>query len=197
MNYLYSTLRTEDYRHADLHVQHGSTVDRTTHVSAKSLSVRVPDPLNFLMKGHFIGMFAQDKWNWPNNLTLSLGMRYDFELLPTPNQDNPLFADNRDDYPKDMNNVSPVGFSYALGNEARSALRGGDGGRVTNVVHLPDADVRHAGLFLELVHRAVSDQQRRRRSARRHFPDQRVPGERPHAEPRSDRRALPSGVSRP
>ena len=43
------------------------------------------------MKGHFIGMFAQDKWKVSNNLTLSLGARYDIEILPTPNQDNPLF----------------------------------------------------------------------------------------------------------
>ena len=46
------------------------------------------------MKGHFIGMFAQDKWKLHNSFTLSAGLRYDVEILPTPNQDNPMFADD-------------------------------------------------------------------------------------------------------
>ena len=80
------------------------------------------------MKGHFIGMFAQDKWKLNNNLTINFGARYDIEILPTPNQENPLFADDPDGYPMDLNNISPrLGFAWALDERGRSALRGGAG----------------------------------------------------------------------
>jgi hypothetical protein len=79
------------------------------------------------MKGHFIGLFAQDKWKI-NDVTLSLGLRYDTEILPTWNQDNPLFADDPDGFPRDNNNFSPrIGFSWAIDEGGRSALRGGFG----------------------------------------------------------------------
>ncbi len=57
-----------------------------------------------------------------------LGARYDIEILPTPNQDNPLFADDPDGYPMDLNNIAPrLGFSWALDEHGRSAVRGGVG----------------------------------------------------------------------
>ena len=91
-------------------------------------AIRVPGAVDFLMKGHFIGAFAQDKWRLNTRLTLTLGARYDVEVLRTPNQDNPLFAGDPDGYPMDTNNVSPrLGFSYALDSSARSVLRGGYG----------------------------------------------------------------------
>ncbi|HXG87376.1 MAG TPA: TonB-dependent receptor [Vicinamibacterales bacterium] len=131
VNYLYSSLRLQDYGN-----QNGTFVfsadlpfDRNNpRTYPERLSIRVPGALDFLMKGHFIGMFAQDKWKVRNNLTLSLGARYDFEILPTPNQDNPLFAGKQEEYPRDMDNVSPrVGFSWALDDSRRSAVRGGFG----------------------------------------------------------------------
>ncbi len=130
VNYLYSSLRIEDY--GDMNGTFRFASDQPFNPNdprtyPERLMVRVPDALNFLMKGHFIGMFAQDKWKLGNNLTLSLGTRYDLEILPTPNQDNPLFTD-RSDYPSDMNNISPrIGFSWALDDAARSAVRGGFG----------------------------------------------------------------------
>jgi hypothetical protein len=131
INYLYSTLRSETYSN-----ENGTFILNTDlpfdrndpRTYPERFSIRVPGPVNFLMKGHFIGMFAQDKWRVRNNLTVSLGTRYDFEILPTSNQDNPLFTGSADDHPKDMNNVSPrVGFSWALDDIGRSAVRGGFG----------------------------------------------------------------------
>ena len=80
------------------------------------------------MDGHFIGMFAQDRWKLNNNLTINYGARYDIEILPTPNQENPLFADDPDGYPMDLNNIAPrLGFAWSLDEQGRSALRGGAG----------------------------------------------------------------------
>src|SRR5687768_12137241 len=130
INYLYSTLRIQDYS-----TQNGiftMNVDVPFNASdprtyPERLNVRV-GTVDFLMKGHFIGMFAQDRWKLNNNLTLNFGARYDIEILPTPNQDNPLFADDPDGYPMDLNNISPrVGFAWSLDEAGRSALRGGAG----------------------------------------------------------------------
>jgi hypothetical protein len=131
VSYLYSSLRNEDYGN-----QNGTFVLSTDlpfnandpRTYPERLSIRVPGPVNFLMKGHFIGLFAQDKWKLHNNFTLNLGVRYDVEILPTPNQDNPLFEGVSESYPLDGNNISPrLGFSWALDDAGRSALRGGMG----------------------------------------------------------------------
>ena len=130
INYLYSTLRIQDFStqngiftmNVDVPFNAG---DPRTY--PERLNVRV-GTVDFLMKGHFIGMFAQDRWKLNNNLTLNFGARYDIEILPTPNQDNPLFADDPDGYPMDLNNVSPrFGFAWALDDAGRSAVRGGAG----------------------------------------------------------------------
>jgi len=90
------------------------------------LQIRVPGVDDFYMKGHFIGLFAQDKWKMNNRMTLSLGVRYDLEILPTPTE-NPAFGGS-DEYPVDTNNLSPrIGFSYALDDEGTSVVRGGFG----------------------------------------------------------------------
>jgi hypothetical protein len=131
INYLYSTLRIQDHGNRNGTFIFNSDLPfdpANARTYPERLQIRVPGPVDFLMKGHFVGMFAQDKWKLRNNLTLSLGARYDFELLRTPNEENPMFADDPGDYPKDFNNVSPrVGFSWALDEAGRSAMRGGFG----------------------------------------------------------------------
>jgi outer membrane receptor for ferrienterochelin and colicin len=90
-------------------------------------TIRVPNALESYMKGHFISTFAQDRWRLNNRLTLSLGLRYDLEVLPLPERENP-FGGTSANYPVDKNNFSPrVGFSYALDDQSQSALRGGFG----------------------------------------------------------------------
>ena len=130
LNYLYSSLRVQDFGD-----QNGTFIINSdfpfdpgnARTYPERLSVRV-GAVDFLMKGHFIGMFAQDRWKLNNRVTLNLGARYDLEVLPTPNQDNPLFADDPDGYPMDLNNVSPrIGFAWSLDEAGRSAVRGGAG----------------------------------------------------------------------
>ena len=59
--------------------------------------------------------------------TLSFGLRYDLELIPLNEQDNPLFSSNSA-YPVDRNNISPrIGVTHALDANGKSVIRGGYG----------------------------------------------------------------------
>ena len=92
------------------------------------LTVRVPGKSEYRVHAHYIGGFAQDRWKLGNRLTLNIGARYDAEVIPTPNQDNPLFTDDPSGYPLDLNNIAPrFGVAYALDDEGRSAVHAGAG----------------------------------------------------------------------
>jgi len=131
VNYLYSSFRLQEY--GNLNGTFTFPTDRIYNAAdprsyPERLSIRVPGPVNFLMKGHFVGLFVQDKWKLNSRLTLNAGVRYDVEILRTPNQENPLFEGDPDGFPRDHNNVSPrLGFAFAMDDEGRSAIRGGFG----------------------------------------------------------------------
>ncbi len=83
---------------------------------------------NEFIKNHTYEAFVQDKWSLRRNTTLSIGLRYDLEVIPLDERDNPLFPADDKDYPVDMDNFSPrIGFSHALDDQARSVIRGGYG----------------------------------------------------------------------
>lgn len=91
------------------------------------LTVRVPGASDFFVKGTFIGVFAQDKWKINNRLTASIGLRWDLEILPLKERDNPRFA-SESAYPVDKNNFSPrLGATWALDDAGTSVIRGGWG----------------------------------------------------------------------
>jgi hypothetical protein len=91
------------------------------------LSIRVPGALNRYQKAHFASAFVQDKWHMNGRTTVSLGLRYDLEVQPIEEVDNPAFGDPSE-YPLDTNNVGPrVGVTYDLTGSGRSVVRGGYG----------------------------------------------------------------------
>ncbi|MEZ5292924.1 MAG: TonB-dependent receptor [Vicinamibacterales bacterium] len=89
------------------------------------LTIRVPNAFREFVKNHTFEAFVQDKWRVGRN-TISLGLRYDLEVIPLDETDNPLFAGAG--YPVDKNNVAPrLGFTRALDEQNRSVLRAGYG----------------------------------------------------------------------
>jgi Carboxypeptidase regulatory-like domain/TonB-dependent Receptor Plug Domain len=133
VTYMYSSLRNQDFGNMNGTFTFASDLpfDRNNpRTYPERVSIRVGNPLNFLMKGHFIGGFIQDKFRPSERLTLSAGLRYDVEIVRTPNQQNPLFANGAgsSDFPIDGNNFAPrLGFTYALDGQSRSVVRGGFG----------------------------------------------------------------------
>ena len=90
------------------------------------LTIRVGGESRFYEKAHYVSGFAQDKWRLNNRLTLSLGLRYDLEVIPIPETDDPITGEGN--YPVDKNNIQPrVGFSYDLGGRGQRVIRGGYG----------------------------------------------------------------------
>jgi len=86
-------------------------------------SIRVGGPSNIYEKVHYVAAFVQDKWRVRPRLTLSLGLRYDLEVVPIPETDDPLV----DTYPVDKNNFAPrLGLTYDL-DGGKSVIRAGYG----------------------------------------------------------------------
>jgi hypothetical protein len=91
------------------------------------LTIRVPAPSDYIVKGSTVGVFAQDKWKVNSRLTASLGVRYDLEIVPLQERDNYLFSD-QSKYPVDENNISPrLGATWVLDEAGTSVIRGGWG----------------------------------------------------------------------
>ena len=80
-------------------------------------------------------VFAQDDWKVLPRLSLSLGLRWEFESLPEPFS-NLLTIPLTSHMPTDLNNVGPrAGFAYDIFGDGKTVVRGGVGvyyGRVIN-----------------------------------------------------------------
>jgi outer membrane receptor for ferrienterochelin and colicin len=85
-------------------------------------SIRVGGPSTFTERAHYVAFFGQDKWRLNDHVTVSLGLRYDLEILPIPETDDPLVST----YPTDANNLAPrLGLTYTL--DKQGVVRAGYG----------------------------------------------------------------------
>jgi hypothetical protein len=92
-------------------------------------------PLGFqLTTGDWAG-FAQDDWKVTPRLSITYGLRYEFEHLPPQQLPNPLVPQTVS-FPSNKSNIAPrVGFSYDALGTGKTIVRGGWGifnGRLEN-----------------------------------------------------------------
>ena len=82
---------------------------------------------NEFINNHTYEMFAQDKWRMGPQTTMSIGIRYDLEIIPLDETNNPLFKGSKDSH-TDKNNFGPrIGFTHSLDHDGKSVVRGGYG----------------------------------------------------------------------
>jgi hypothetical protein len=80
-------------------------------------------------------LFIQDTWHFSPRMTLNLGLRYDYEKMPSPQIANPLLPASSV-FPSDKNNFGPrLGVAYDVSGKGDTVIRGGYGafyGRIIN-----------------------------------------------------------------
>jgi hypothetical protein len=91
------------------------------------LSIRIPGAHDGTLTNHTFELYAQDKWRLGASATLNVGVRYDLEIVPMDETDNPLFSPGQK-YPADRDNIAPrVGVTRRLDAAGKSVVRAGYG----------------------------------------------------------------------
>jgi hypothetical protein len=94
-------------------------------------------PLGYEFSTNDWGFFGQDDWKVSPRLTVNLGLRWDYEQMPSTfsNLVNPLIPQSAH-LPSDKNNFGPrIGFAYDLFGDGKTVVRAGYGiyfGRIIN-----------------------------------------------------------------
>ena len=101
---------------------------------------------NEFIKNHTYEVFAQDKWKiGQTHDARASALRYDLEIIPLDETDNPLFPAGDKNYPVDRNNFSPrIGFTHSLDDAGQV----GGSRRLRHVLqpHHPRRHRRHDGV---------------------------------------------------
>lgn len=109
----------------------------TVHVPCYSSMTQAFGPLGFSLATNDYGFYLQDDWKVLPRLNLTLGLRYDYEQLPSVFTSivNPAVPQTSK-MPSDKNNWGPrFGFAYDLTGDGKTSIRGGFGvvyGRIIN-----------------------------------------------------------------
>lgn len=107
----------------------------TANVPCYSSYSQAFGPLGFEFASNDYAFFAQDDWKLFPRLSLSFGLRWEYEQLPNPFLVNQTVGQTQK-LPSDKNNFGPrAGFAAQLTNDGKTVLRGGYGiyyGRIIN-----------------------------------------------------------------